>query len=47
MKSVSEIPWKTMSTTPIYQNRWLSLREDLVELPNGRTTIVAPSSRPR
>jgi len=39
MKSLSEIPWKTMSTTPIYQVRWLSLREDLVELPNGRTTI--------
>jgi ADP-ribose pyrophosphatase len=39
MKSVSEIRWKTVSTRPIYQNRWLSLREDLVELPNGRTTI--------
>jgi len=39
MKSLAEIPWKTMSTTPIYENRWLSLREDLVELPNGRTTI--------
>src|SRR6266478_6421586 len=39
MKSLAAIPWKTMSTTPIYENRWLSLREDLVELPNGRTTI--------
>jgi ADP-ribose pyrophosphatase len=39
MRSLSEIPWKTVSTRPIYQNRWLSLREDLVELPNGRTTI--------
>jgi len=39
MNRLSEIPWKTMSTTPIYKNRWLSLREDLVELPNGRTTI--------
>ena len=39
MSRLSEIPWKTMSTRPIYQNRWLSLREDLVELPNGRTTI--------
>ena len=39
MKSLSEIPWRTVSTRPIYQNRWLSLREDLVELPNGRTTI--------
>jgi 8-oxo-dGTP pyrophosphatase MutT (NUDIX family) len=39
MKRLSETPWRTMSTRPIYQNRWLSLREDLVELPNGRTTI--------
>jgi len=39
MRKLSEIPWKTMSTRPIYQNRGLSLREDLVELPNGRTTI--------
>jgi ADP-ribose pyrophosphatase len=29
MKSFSEIPWRTVSTRPIYQNRWLSPREDL------------------
>lgn len=39
MKRLSETPWKTLSTQPIYSNRWLSLREDLVELPDGRTTI--------
>jgi ADP-ribose pyrophosphatase len=39
MNGPSEIPWKTVSTRSIYQNRWLSLREDIVELPNGRTTI--------
>ena len=39
MSRLSEVPWKRLSTRPIYQNRWLSLREDLVELPNGRTTI--------
>ena len=39
MRRLSETPWKMLSTTPIYQNRWLALREDLVELPNGRTTI--------
>ena len=36
---LSETPWRTLSTKPIYSNRWLSLREDLVELPDGRTTI--------
>lgn len=39
MSGLSEMPWRRLSTTPIYRNRWLSLREDLVELPNGRTTI--------
>jgi ADP-ribose pyrophosphatase len=39
MRRLSEIPWKTVSTKPIYANPWISLREDLVELPNGRTTI--------
>ncbi len=32
-------PWKRLSGRSIYQNRWLSLREDQVELPDGRTTI--------
>lgn len=32
-------PWKTRSTTPIYQNKWLRLREDIAEMPDGRTTI--------
>ena len=36
---LSAVPWKTLSTKSIYQNRWLSLREDLVELPDKRTTI--------
>ena len=39
MKKLSETPWTTLSTKQIYSNRWLSLREDLVELPDGRTTI--------
>jgi ADP-ribose pyrophosphatase len=32
-------PWRTRSSRTIYQNPWLQLREDVVELPNGRTTI--------
>ena len=39
MSKLSETPWTTLSTRPIYSNPWLSLREDLVELPDGRTTI--------
>jgi ADP-ribose pyrophosphatase len=37
--ALAEQAWKTLSSRPIYQNRWLSLREDLVGLPDGRTTI--------
>ena len=37
--ALAEQAWKTLSSRPIYQNRWFSLREDLVELPDGRTTI--------
>ncbi|HUM16777.1 MAG TPA: NUDIX hydrolase [Candidatus Nitrosotalea sp.] len=32
-------PWRTTSTRPVYENRWISLREDVVELPDGRTTL--------
>lgn len=32
-------PWKTLSTREIYKNKWMQLREDIAELPDGRTTI--------
>jgi ADP-ribose pyrophosphatase len=32
-------PWKTLSTREVYRNPWMRLREDIVEMPNGRTTI--------
>jgi ADP-ribose pyrophosphatase len=35
----AEVPWKKRSTRQVYQNKWISLREDIVELPDGRTTI--------
>lgn len=28
-----------MSSRPIYQNRWITVREDVAELPDGRSTI--------
>jgi ADP-ribose diphosphatase len=31
--------WKTIRTREIYKNKWMRLREDLAELPDGRTTI--------
>ncbi|MBI2361577.1 MAG: NUDIX hydrolase [Deltaproteobacteria bacterium] len=38
-KSLVEIPWKTRSSREIYRNKWLSLREDQVVLPDGRESI--------
>jgi len=31
--------WKTLSTREVYRNKWMRLREDVAEMPNGRTTI--------
>lgn len=32
-------PWKTLSSRPIYQNPWASVREDIAEMPNGKSTV--------
>jgi ADP-ribose pyrophosphatase len=32
-------PWKTLSSQAIYENAWMQLREDVAEMPDGRTTI--------
>src|SRR5260370_13377711 len=32
-------PWRPTSTRPIYRNRWIDVREDIVELPDGHTTV--------
>lgn len=32
-------PWTTLESRTVYRNRWMSVREDLVRMPDGRTTI--------
>jgi ADP-ribose pyrophosphatase len=32
-------PWKTLSSHPVYENPWTRVREDIAEMPNGKTTI--------
>ena len=32
-------PWKTVSSRPVYKNPWIDVREDVAEMPDGRTTI--------
>jgi ADP-ribose pyrophosphatase len=31
--------WKTLSSRLVYQNPWARVREDIAEMPNGKTTI--------
>jgi ADP-ribose pyrophosphatase len=37
--SLSRARWRTASTRPVYRNHWIAVREDVVELPDGRTTL--------
>ncbi len=32
-------PWKTLSSREVYKNPWIRVREDIAEMPNGKTTI--------
>jgi len=32
-------PWKTISSKPVCKNPWTSVREDIAEMPNGKTTV--------
>jgi ADP-ribose pyrophosphatase len=33
------LPWKTLTTREVYCNPWMRLREDIAEMPNGKTTL--------
>ncbi|HXG01856.1 MAG TPA: NUDIX hydrolase [Candidatus Binatia bacterium] len=39
MSRHADLPWVTLETRPVYRNRWISVREDLVRMPDGRTTV--------
>lgn len=36
---LARTPWRRLTSRPVYENRWIRVREDQVELPDGRTTI--------
>ena len=31
--------WRTLTTRPVYTNPWIRVREDVAEMPDGRTTL--------
>lgn len=35
----ARMPWRTVTTRPVYDNPWMRIREDVAEMPDGRTTI--------
>lgn len=36
---LARVPWRQRSSRPVYANPWIRVREDVVELPDGRTTL--------
>src|SRR5262245_7410022 len=36
---LARTPWRQLTSRPIYENPWIRVREDQVELPDGRTTL--------
>ena len=38
-RQLARIPWRRLATRPVYENRWIRVREDQVALPDGQTTI--------
>ena len=36
---LARTPWRQRSTRSVYQNPWIRVREDVVELPDGATTL--------
>jgi ADP-ribose pyrophosphatase len=38
-RSLARVPWRTLSTRPVYVNPWIRVREDIAALPDGRRTL--------
>ncbi len=38
-RQLARTAWRRLTTRPVYENRWIRVREDRVALPDGRTTI--------
>jgi ADP-ribose diphosphatase len=38
-RSLARVPWRRITTREAYRNPWIRVREDIVELPDGRTTL--------
>jgi ADP-ribose pyrophosphatase len=37
-RALARVPWRTVSSRAVYANPWIRVREDVAEMPDGRTT---------
>jgi ADP-ribose pyrophosphatase len=37
-RSLARVPWRTRESREVYANPWIRVREDIAEMPDGRTT---------
>ena len=37
--SLARAPWRQRTTREVYRNPWIRVREDIAEMPDGRTTL--------
>src|SRR5437764_12224813 len=38
-RALARTAWRTLTSRPVYANPWIRVREDVAELPDGRTTL--------
>jgi ADP-ribose pyrophosphatase len=38
-RALARAPWRTLTTREAYANPWIRVREDVAEMPDGRTTL--------
>jgi ADP-ribose pyrophosphatase len=38
-RALARAPWRTVSSRDVYTNPWIRVREDVAEMPDGRTTL--------
>jgi ADP-ribose pyrophosphatase len=36
---LARTPWRTLASRAVYENAWVRVREDIAELPDGRSTL--------
>jgi ADP-ribose pyrophosphatase len=38
-RALARAPWRTVTSRDVYANPWIRVREDVAEMPDGRTTL--------